>query len=122
LPNILVIDDDDDLRDVLCEALDEAGYTVHAANDGSKGLPLAEREPIDLVVTDILMPGKEGIETIRELRRVRPDIRIIAISGGGKLKDTLFLEAAAEFGADATLKKPFRVADFLETIERVLAK
>ncbi len=121
MAKILVIDDDDDLRDVLCEALAEQGHEVHAASDGLKGVTLLETLRVDLVVTDILMPRKEGIETIRDLRRLTPAVKIVAMSGGGRSKQLMFLKVAEDFGADVTLQKPFRLGEFLAVVERLLA-
>ena len=106
MTKILVIDDEDMVRDVLRQTLEREGYEVEVAADGGKGLDLFQAWNPDLVITDILMPGKEGLETIRELRNLSPAVKIIAISGGGDRGDLNFLRAASMFGAVRTLSKP----------------
>ncbi len=104
---ILVIDDDDEVRDTLCNILRSAGFEATAARNGEEGLRLFDEVGTDAVVTDIVMPGMEGIETIRELRRRRAGVKIVAISGGGRSGVADYLALAEKLGADATLYKPF---------------
>jgi YesN/AraC family two-component response regulator len=120
LPKILIIDDEEMVRDVLRQTLEREGYDVQAAADGEKGLSLFEEWQPDLVITDILMPGKEGLETIRELRTADPDVRIIAISGGGDRGDLNFLRAASMFGAVRTLSKPISRDDLLPMVRDIV--
>src|SRR5919108_2919694 len=96
---ILIIDDDDQIRRMLCQALEQAGYEAVEARDGQEGLEHYRAAPTDLIITDILMPGKEGLETIMELRREVPGVKIIAISGGGQTGNMTFLEIARYLGA-----------------------
>ena len=111
--SILVIDDEQLIRLQIRSALELEGYVVHEAANGNEGLArIAEAAP-DVVITDILMPDKEGIETILELRRSHPKIRIIAISGGGRTGNKDFLRTAKHLGADRTLAKPFGLAELL---------
>lgn len=117
---ILVIDDDKDIRLTLRRILATAGHDVHEAADGDSGLALCAEIAPALVITDILMPEKEGIETIRELKHAHPAVRIIAISGGGRSGIMDFLDMARQLGADAALQKPFRRAELLEVVERLL--
>lgn len=120
--NILVIDDEQLIRLQIRSALELEGYTVHEAANGNEGLArIAEVTP-DVVITDILMPDKEGIETILELRRTHPKIRIIAISGGGRTGNKDFLRTAKHLGADRTLAKPFGLAELLRLVNEVLAE
>jgi DNA-binding response OmpR family regulator len=84
--HILVIDDDIDLRDIIQEALRAEGYDVSVAPDGSQGIALPRKQPTSLLITDIFIPNKERIETIRDFRAEFPDVPIIAMSGGGRLK------------------------------------
>ena len=115
---ILVIDDDDNFRSMLCTALKQAGYTVVEAHNGHEGCELQRMEPVDLVVTDIRMPEREGLETIQALRQEFPEIKIIAISGGvGPLN---FLPLARKFGALGTLQKPFSLQQLYEVLREVL--
>src|SRR5688572_234064 len=84
MQRILVIDDDEQVRALLYEILDRAGFKVVEATNGVEGLKLYRAQPADLVITDLIMPEKEGVETILELRREFPDVRVVAISGGGR--------------------------------------
>ncbi len=121
MTTIVLIDDDDDVRRTLVRMLETAGHQVHEAADGSSGLELCLRVDPQLVITDILMPEKEGIETIMTLKRDRPDLKIIAISGGGRAGGMDFLDMARSLGADEVLQKPFRRAELLDLMKRVLA-
>ena len=103
---ILLIDDDDLLRDVLAAALTHAGHTVHQAAEGGQGCEIFHATPVDLVITDIIMPGQEGIETILRLRHLNPRLPIIAMSGGAT-NSTVYLSLAAQLGARHVLAKPF---------------
>ncbi|MBC8239113.1 MAG: response regulator [Alphaproteobacteria bacterium] len=118
---ILVIDDDDLVRETIKLGLESAHYQVVEANDGAVGLKIASQDEFDLVITDILMPNKEGIETIQELRRARPTLKIIAISGGDR-RGGSFLEIAEKFGASKTLRKPFRPQELLRCVQDLLAE
>jgi DNA-binding response OmpR family regulator len=121
MAKILVIDDDEAVCEVLELILSRHGHTVLRAANGEQGLDLFYNEEFDLVITDILMPEKEGVETIREMRQADPDVRIIAISGGGSLRAEEYLVFAKKFGADATLVKPIDRAVLLTTVDSVLA-
>lgn len=120
MPKILIIDDEEMVRDVLKQTLEREGYEVEAAADGQHGLSLFQTWGPDLVVTDILMPGKEGLETIRELRAEDPEVQIIAISGGGDRGDLNFLRAASMFGAVRTLSKPISRDDLLPMVRELV--
>jgi DNA-binding response OmpR family regulator len=122
LATILVIDDDQNVRVTLRRILASAGHDVHEAGDGDSGLALCSEIAPALVITDILMPEKEGIETIRELKRAHPSVRIIAISGGGRSGIMDFLDMARQLGADDALQKPFRRAELLAVVDRLLAE
>lgn len=112
---ILVIDDDADVRKVLCDNLGECGHDVIGAENGYKGLEILRGSwRPDIVITDIIMPDKEGLEVILEIRTQYPDMRIIAISGGGRTKTADFLSIARKLGADRVIPKPVDL-DFLET-------
>ena len=104
----------------LSQALEDEGHTVLFASNGRDGLSrYAEGKP-DLVITDVLMPDKEGLETIIELRKIEPNVKIIVISGGGRVNNVDFLEMAKRFGATATLKKPFPIDEFCRIVESCL--
>jgi CheY-like chemotaxis protein len=119
---ILVVDDDDAVREVLGESLEAAGHEVRTAADGGRAIRIAAEWPPDVVVTDIVMPEKEGLETIIELRRTHPAVRIIAISGGGVVGPDDYLVPAEGLGADRCLAKPFRLGELSELIEELLAE
>lgn len=122
MKKVLIIEDDADQRAMLREALERAGFDVADAADGDAGLALQRRSPADVVITDILMPDKEGIETIMELRRLYPPTKIIAITGyGSRHREADYLWVAREVGANATLKKPFAPARLIDTVREVLA-
>lgn len=119
---ILVIDDEPQLCRSISRTLEVAGFDTLTAGDGTEGMMLLGQFRPQLVITDLIMPVMAGIETIIEIRRTTPAMKIIAMSGGGATGDgTPFLEAAMKIGADATLLKPFRVAELLDTVDLVLA-
>lgn len=117
---ILLIDDDEDFRKPLHKALCRVGYAVEAVADSNAALRLFRQRSFDLVITDLIMPGTEGIETIVALRRLRPDIKIIAISGGGILGCSIPLDMAQKLGASRALAKPFKLDDMLRAIAESL--
>lgn len=120
-PMVCVIDDDEHVRTTLAEILRRSGYDVVLASDGDVGLQLVETKRPDIVVTDIVMPNREGIETIREIRSRFPNVRILAMSGGGsKSTSTDFLELAYALGADDVLAKPFRMAELLHKMGKLV--
>ena len=120
MARILIIDDDDLFRIMLRKMLEYEGYDVVDAPDGNEGVRLYRKEPTDLVITDILMPEKEGIEIIRELRSDFSEVKIIAISGGGSVGINNYLDIAKMLGAQFTFKKPFRREEFLEAVRESL--
>lgn len=119
---VLVIDDEQLIRLQVRTALEQDGFVVHEAANGNEGLTRIAVTLPDVVITDILMPDKEGIETILELRRRYPSVRIIAISGGGRTGNKDFLRTAKHLGADRTLAKPFGLAELLKMVREVLAE
>jgi len=120
MANILLIDDDAMLREMLHAALGNAGHRVTLAAEGNAGLAALKTGAFDLVITDLIMPGKEGIETIIELRHRAPQLKIIAMSGGGQGRPTNYLAMAGKLGARRTLAKPFSVPFLTATITEVL--
>jgi CheY-like chemotaxis protein len=117
--NILVIDDEPHLRSLVRRMLESAGHTVTEAANGRLGIEAFDAQEFQAVVTDLLMPVQEGIETIRKLRARSKDVRIIAISGGSRRLGNLnLLEMAKGLGADAAVEKPFRKRDILKAVER----
>ncbi len=117
---ILVVDDEEAIRLVLREALEYAGHEVVEAEDGVAGIEQYHCRRADLVILDILMPRKDGLETIQELRQADPAVKIIAISGGVRGGNVDSLAAARALGAQRTLAKPFRLHEMLEIVAAVL--
>jgi CheY-like chemotaxis protein len=118
---ILVIDDEPKVRQMIQRILALAGHSVIEADEGAAALRQLRDNTPAVVLTDILMPGTEGIETIFEIRRAAPDTKIIAMSGGGRAGNFDFLKMAERAGADAVLAKPFRAAELVAMVERLLS-
>ncbi len=118
---ILVIDDDDQMRTLLRQVMEWAGYEVIEAGDGREGMQMQRKQPADLVITDLIMPEQEGLETITSLKKEYPGIKIIAISGGGRIGPEAYLPAAQELGADKVFSKPFDVRELAETVKELLS-
>ncbi|MBX3455892.1 response regulator [Ferrovibrio sp.] len=112
----LVIDDEAEMRQLIAAILQQAGYEVHQAADGRLGYGIFEDVQPDLVVTDIIMPNEEGIGTIRRLLAARPDLPIIAVSGGSRTGSVDYLRMAKQLGARAILPKPFRKQELLDLV------
>ena len=121
MPRILLVDDDELLRGALHQILVRAGYDVDDASNGKVAVREYRRQRCDVVIMDIVMPDEEGLGTIRELRRVDPNVKIIAISGGGLGKAGDYLGIAQMLGAMRTLAKPFLPEALLAMIAEVLA-
>lgn len=120
MKQILVIDDDEQIRELIRHSLERAGYTVRDASNGEAGLKLCRQVEFDLVIIDIFMPEKEGLETIREMKRDYPKCKIIAISGGGSMGELSYLSLAKNFGATRSLAKPFLQGEVLKAVQEVL--
>ncbi len=121
MARILVIDDDRQFLGYLDEAISRAGYLVETARNGKEGLEVIDRAEIDLIITDIFMPEKDGIELLRQFRHKKSDIKVIAISGGmqGSSSENI-LKIARIIGARRTLEKPFTKTDLIPIIREVL--
>ncbi len=121
--SVLVIDDDSAILGMISKILNSEDYKVHTASNGKEGMQIISSTPgIDLVITDLIMPEKEGIETIKELKCDFPDIKILAISGGGRGSAQAYLPIAKLIGADLTLNKPFVAQDLLESVQKLSEK
>jgi CheY-like chemotaxis protein len=120
MTHILLIDDDEQFRTMLRQLMERNGYEVTEASGGKEGIRLYRESPTDLVITDLIMPGKDGIETIQELKKEFPDIKVIAISGGGRLGPQDYLHLAKMLGARRTLTKPINLTELLKAIEEIL--
>ena len=117
---ILVIEDDLELQEFVEEFLSENDFEVLLANNGNEGLEVLENNEVDLVLTDLLMPEKDGVRVISEVKTRHSHIPVIAMSGGQSVFSPVFLEAAATLGAAKTLSKPFRNEELLQTIRDCL--
>jgi CheY-like chemotaxis protein len=132
MPTALIIDDEPSVREALARTLETMGFAVRFAVDGIDGLNAYRTEPADLVITDIIMPRANGVETIRALRAEFPKVRILAISGGGNfgpisyepgaITTTAYLAAAEKAGADAILTKPFDRSELRAQVQQLLEK
>jgi DNA-binding response OmpR family regulator len=120
VPHILLVEDDALLRNALHKTLVRAGYDVEDASGGTAALHAYQRQPRDLVITDIVMANGEGLDTIRALRKLDAHVKIIAISGGGAGKPGDYLKLAAKFGAARVLAKPFSGPEVLAVVAAVL--
>jgi DNA-binding response OmpR family regulator len=121
MKNILLVEDDGDLRSLLKLVLEEEGYEVVEAEDGRIALNEFTAHTPDLVITDIVMPDKEGLELIKELKRLDSEIKIIAMSGGARNNPLDYLNLAKYLGADYIIDKPFDISDFIIMVGKALA-
>ncbi|MEQ8692962.1 MAG: response regulator [Pseudomonadales bacterium] len=118
--SILVVDDDTSVLDVMSEMLRLEGHEVTVAENGNAAVDCVGTSAFDLVITDLIMPEKEGLETIADIRRRLIDVPIIAISGGGRVGPNDYLETALFIGANATLAKPFARQDLISAVDSLL--
>jgi CheY-like chemotaxis protein len=120
MARILVVDDEEPVRSSIAVVLRQSGHVVILAEDGDEALAKFGLDAFDLVITDIVMPRREGIETMRALRQIDPMIRIVAMSGSGT-DDGFYLKAAVALGADATVEKPLTRAALRDVVADALA-
>jgi|SRR5210317_1186476 two-component system cell cycle response regulator CpdR len=130
MARILIVDDEEDVRIALKQVLERAGYEVSVAATGNEGLDVMKREGADLVITDVIMPGVDGIVTAKQIREKYRDTRIIVISGGGRtapdpyepdaISTRSYLASASKAGADQTLTKPFDRDELLRAVQDLL--
>jgi DNA-binding response OmpR family regulator len=122
MARILVIDDDVQIREMLRQMLEREGYEVADAPDGKAAMKIQREDPAHLIITDIIMPEKEGLETIKEVRQEFPEVKIIAISGGGRIKPEPYLKIAEKFGARYIFTKPVEREELLAAVLELLTK
>jgi len=120
MTRILIVDDDEMVRLTVRTMLQRNGYEVDEACDGNDGLRALQRANYDLVITDVIMPDCEGIEFIKGALQARPDRKIIAMSGGGRIRNTEFLDLAKKCGAKAVIAKPFEPEELMSAVGQVL--
>ncbi|MGX9726434.1 MAG: response regulator transcription factor [Candidatus Electronema sp. VV] len=117
---ILIMDDDVQILSLLSRSMELAGFAAATAVNGREGQRLLEKQPFDLVITDLIMPEKEGMETISYIKKHFPAMKIIAISGGGRIGPETYLPAALELGADMAFAKPFAMDELLNGVRGLL--
>ncbi len=120
MKKILIIDDEPHILLMLKKMLERYSYEIDMAMNGVEGIELFKTSKPDLVITDIIMPEKEGLETIREMKRINSDLKIIAMSGGGKVSADSYLKIAGIFGASISIAKPFSMKDMLGAVQELL--
>jgi len=120
MKQILIIDDEPQIRSMLKKMLEQEGFDIIVASDGKEGMKLFEKDPVDLVITEIIMPEKDGIEVIQALRQDYPDVPIIAMSGGGRNPPDGYLKMAKSSGAQATFEKPIEKKELLNAVKKAL--
>ncbi len=120
MARILIIEDEELVGFALHETLSSAGHDVFVSRNGEEGLAKLNIDPVDVLVTDLIMPEKTGIEAIIETKKTNPSIKIIAISGGGRTRNLSFLQLAKEYGADFALEKPIDDELLLDTVSACL--
>ena len=120
MARVLVIEDEDNLRGLIRRALERVGHEVHEAPNGRDGFNQVVHRKLDVVITDLLMPEEEGIETIQRIKLIEPDLPIIAMSGVMREGEFSVLDDALLMGADLALEKPFDVAALIRAVQQVL--
>jgi len=122
MARILLVDDEQLLRETLKIALQAAGHVVSLAQNGTAALALLADQSFDVIVTDILMPETDGLEMIRRVRKESGNVRIIAMSGGGRTRNMDMLDFATSFGADAVLAKPFLPKQLIASVADIMGR
>jgi len=122
MAKILVLDDEPSILLMIKKMLEKAGHEVAIALNGKEGMLLFEKNKPDLLITDIIMPEKEGLETIFELRKMYPDLKIIAISGGGRIGPDGYLPGAKLLGANMIFQKPLDQKEFVYAVAQLLGE
>lgn len=122
MARILIVDDEELMREAVRVALEQDGHECHEAENGQMGLLMFEEKRPDIVITDLIMPQKEGIETIRVLRKRHPDAKIVALSGRGGITLNANLERARQVGANATLLKPCNSDEIREAVRALISE
>lgn len=121
MKQILIIDDEASIRKMLKKLLEKNGYAVIDAQDGSQGVKLFKEHEPDLIITDLIMPEKEGLETILEIKKINPDTKIIAMSGGGVVEPEMYLDLAKNFGAQYSFNKPIDNEALLAAVKHLMS-
>ncbi len=122
MKKILIIDDEKSIRSMLMQLFEKNNYEVTLARDGQQGIKLYKENRPDIIITDLIMPEKEGLETIKELKALNPDVKIIAMSGGGTVDPGTYLDLAKRMGALCTFSKPIDNKLLVSTVKELIAK
>ncbi len=120
MDSVLIIEDDEYVQQMLKQTFERSGYEVATASNGRIGIQLFQGKPFDVVITDLIMPEMEGIETISKLRKDNPDVKIIAISGGGRNNSDDYLHLAEKIGATRTFAKPVDRNELLKAVKELI--
>ncbi len=120
MTTILLVDDDDLSRSTVHQMLERAGHSVTSTESGAEALRMFRTQAVSLVVTDLIMPDTDGLELIQELRKLDPQVRILAISGGGRVNANEYLTVARKFGANGILAKPFSNLELREAVDAAM--
>ena len=119
MTSILVVDDNEAFREAVCSMLSDGGHQIAVAGNGREALALLQRQDVELMLTDLVMPDMEGMETIRQIRKRHPLVKIIAMSGGGRNDAGDYLRLARCIGAVSTIEKPFKTRELLDLVQQV---
>jgi len=123
MAKILIVDDEDSVRSVLKDVLDDNGHDIYEAGDGKEAYKIFNDNPIDLIITDLIMPEKNGIDLIMELKQQHPDLKILAISGGGGITGRFdYLPIAKLVGANIVINKPFNIGEIRAKVIELLTQ
>ena len=122
MKNILLVDDEEPIRKVLSTVLTEEGHSFAEASSGIEALKIMETQSFDLVITDVIMPDCDGIELVMSIRKKMPDVKVIVMSGGGRVRADDYLNLAKKLGATRVFEKPFNTAEFRETVSELLGE
>lgn len=122
MASILLVDDNDDLRSLLAEALGDAGHAVTQAANGRAAIAKLRGAGFEVVVTDVVMPEADGAEVLAAMRKLPQRPRVVVISGGGQIEPTRYLQMARALGADAVLQKPFPPSRLIEVVAGLMVR
>ena len=114
---VLIVDDNDDIRRLLASVMHRAGYEAIEASDGKQAMQRVREAPVDVAIMDMIMPGQDGMETIMELRREYPAVKVIAVSGGGRIGAMDYLDWAQKIGACRAFEKPFDIMELVAAVK-----
>ena len=120
MSRVLVIDDEPYILLMLKKLFEKEGFDVDIAINGDEGIKIFSKYPADVIITDIVMPEKEGLETIREFKQTNPALKIIAISGEGRIDSKEYLDSARLFGAAKVFRKPFKQREMVNAVNELL--